>query len=78
MRVPEHGAGVILGTTKELTVASPCKVWLFQESGMLMGFRRTEAGGTYSFVGLPPGYYFLVIADDQQALRSKIEHVIVT
>ncbi|MCA0196590.1 MAG: hypothetical protein LCH59_00560 [Proteobacteria bacterium] len=78
MRVPERGAGVISGTTKELTITSPCKVWLYQESGMLMGFRRTEAGGTYSFVGLPLGYYFLVVADDQQALRSKVEHVIVT
>ena len=75
---PGRGRGVISGTTKQYNIAGPCKVWLHSEDGTLMGFRRTGAAGTYTFRGLPPNYYFLVIADDSLAVRSKVEHVLIT
>lgn len=79
MRMPERGVGVVSGTTKIDTIAAPCRVYLHQSTGMLVDYMRSDASGVYSFVGLPVGDYYLVIADDSQGTRrSKVEHVIVT
>lgn len=79
MRVPAHGTGVVSGTTKIDTLTAPCRVFLHDADGTLRGYRRTGSDGAYSFVGLLPGEYRLVIEDDRQGTRrSKVEHVIVT
>lgn len=79
LRLWARGSGVISGTTKIDNVASACRVFLHTADGTLRGYRRTAADGLYSFLGLPPGEYRLVIEDDRQGTRrSKVEHVVVT
>ena len=74
-----RGDGVISGVTKIDNIASPCRVFLHDADGTLRGYRQTGADGAYSFIGLPPGDYRLVIEDDRQTTRrSKVEHVVVT
>lgn len=78
-RLPDHGTGVISGTTKLDNVATPCRVFLHAADGTLWAYRRSGNDGTYSFVGLPAQEYRLVIEDDRQGTRrSKVEHVVVT
>lgn len=73
-----RGAGVISGVTKIDNIVSPCRVFLHDSDGTLRGYRRTGADGAYSFKGLPPGEYRLVVEDDRQtARRSKVEHVVI-
>lgn len=70
---------MVSGATKIDNVAAPCRVFLHNADGTLRGYRRTGADGSYTFIGLPPGEYRLVIEDDRQgSRRSKVEHVVVT
>lgn len=72
-----RGDGVISGVTKIDNIISPCRVFLHTADGTLRGFRRTGTDGAYSFIGLAPGEYRLVIEDDRQtARRSKVEHIV--
>lgn len=78
-RVLRKGSGAIAGTTSVGGAAASCRVTLFSSDHMLIGFRRTGTDGTYSFPGLRPGSYYLLIADDNQGThRAKVEHVEVT
>lgn len=71
-----RGTGVINGITKIDNLAAPCRVFLHDADGTLRGFRRTGQNGSYTFLGLPPGDYRLVVEDDQQGTRrAKVEHV---
>ncbi|MCD9097029.1 carboxypeptidase-like regulatory domain-containing protein [Luteimonas fraxinea] len=78
-RLYDRGTGVVSGVSKIAGLPAPCRVFLHESNGALRGFRRTGANGTYSFIGLPPGEYRLVIEDDNKTLnRSKVEHVVVS
>ena len=71
-----QGTGVINGITKVDNLAASCRVFLYTGDGTLRGYRRTKADGLYTFLGLHPGDYRLVVEDDQQGTRrSKVEHV---
>lgn len=75
----DRGTGVVSGVAKISGVPAPCRIFLHESNGALRGFRRTGADGVYSFIGLPPGEYRLVVEDDNKTLsRSKIEHVVVS
>ena len=63
-RFQNRGIGVISGTTEIDGVASPCRVFLHTSDGTQIGYIRTGDSGTYSFTGLAPGHYRLVIEDD--------------
>lgn len=72
-----RGPYTISGVAKIDATPAPCRVFLHDQSGTLLGFRRTGADGAYAFLGLQPGRYRLVIEDDMQtARRSKVEHVV--
>lgn len=78
-QVDYRGSSVISGTTKIDLTAQPCRVFLHAADGTLVAFRRSANDGTYSFLGIGPGEYRLVIEDDRHtARRSKVEHVVVT
>ena len=75
-----RGTGYISGTTKIDGVESACRVSLFTVDGTQLGHVLTLSGvGTYTFYGLWPQEYYLVIADNGQTVRrAKVEHTIVT
>lgn len=73
-----RGTGVVSGTTSIAGVASPCRVELRDGDDTRVAFMRSSASGVYSFIGLAPGEYSIVIRDDKQtAHRAKVEHVVV-
>lgn len=80
-RMLVQGTGTISGTTKQGAGAgavAPCRVYLMTCDGVLVGFRRTDTSGTYSFLGLAPGRYMLLVQDDQQDnWRPKVELIVV-
>lgn len=73
-----RGTKTISGTTKIAGSTATCRVYLYLQDGSLIGFRRTTSTGAYSFLGLAPGDYRIVVEQEGQAHRSKVEHVRLT
>lgn len=76
MRWKYRGPHTVVGVTQDGAVATPCRVFLYADDGTLLGYARSNSTGSYAFLGLAEGDYYLVIKDDQRgAHRAKVEHL---
>ena len=74
-----RGTGVVSGVIQIEGVPSPGCVYLHEAGGALRGYRETGNNGAYTFLGLAPGSYRLVIEDLGKRQRlPKVELIEVT